>query len=177
MKVKMSYLSGLLYASKNVWCALIGRRNDVSKYYWFSVFYYLDVWLNALTYGHPDVTVSGRTGFYNLLYNRKVGCKDLGWIASLIRSKNRVIRMYWKLMMRIIDSTFEPIDGEAHCYQAYENHMKTFRKQYGDRQATKIVFDKGRMMFLGTLLIVSSLACIIIYPVTHWIINPKRSIR
>jgi len=55
---------------------------------------------NAIAGGNPDATISARTGYF-------------------ARVEETPFRPYWKLMERIIDFTFLPIDGPDHCYNAY----------------------------------------------------------
>jgi hypothetical protein len=55
---------------------------------------------NAIAGGDPDVTISARTGYYARVADTK-------------------FRFYWKLMERVIDFTFLPIDGPEHSYNSY----------------------------------------------------------
>lgn len=171
-KDKENYFKGLMYAWLVFWYALSNKGNVKGSKYWFDLFYYGDTLLNALTGGNPDVTVSGRTGYYNLIYRKK--CMDNKYY--LVRKNYNAIwlKHFWGWMMWIIDTTFEPIDGENHCYQAYEGHIEEFRTKYGGREAAKIVFDRGNNLFLGSLLIFSSMVCILIYPFLRWVISKDK---
>ena len=55
---------------------------------------------NAAVGGHADVSISAR-----------IGEKNLG------NEKNR----FWSICERIVDTTFYPVDGKNHSYEAYVN--------------------------------------------------------
>jgi hypothetical protein len=55
----------------------------------------IDQLANAIGGGNPDCTISART---HVLHGR-----------------------YWRLVERVIDYAFFPVDGEGHCRQAFEN--------------------------------------------------------
>jgi hypothetical protein len=55
---------------------------------------------NVIAGGHPDVTVSARTGYF----------------ANVKRTH---LRPWWLCMESIIDFAFKPVDGPGHCYEAY----------------------------------------------------------
>ncbi|WP_226864807.1 hypothetical protein [Microbulbifer taiwanensis] len=55
---------------------------------------------NAIAGGNPDATISARTGYF----------------ARVVETP---FRPYWKLMEKVINFTFRPIDGSDHCYEAY----------------------------------------------------------
>lgn len=55
---------------------------------------------NALAKGNPDNTISARIGYFNY-------------------SQNKLNSRYWKLLEKIVNFTFRPIDGADHCFQAY----------------------------------------------------------
>jgi len=55
---------------------------------------------NAIAGGHPDITISARTGYFS-------------------RVKKTKFRMWWRTLESVIDFTFLPIDGANHCYQSY----------------------------------------------------------
>lgn len=69
------------------------------KQYIFNLLMAIDQLGNAIAGGDPDVSVSGRIG-YNSFTTKH-------W--------------YWKLMERIVDNTFEPVDVPKHCYTTYLN--------------------------------------------------------
>lgn len=54
---------------------------------------------NAIAGGNPDVTVSGRVGYHSVKTNNN----------------------FWKSLEKIIDFTFEPIDGRHHCLKTALN--------------------------------------------------------
>ena len=84
---------------------------------------------NTIAGGNPDNTISSRVGFYN--QHNKSGTKA-PW--------------QWRVFEKIINFTFYPIDGEAHCHEAYHN-------------------DAGEAFDLHTKnIIVALLAAIIIIP-------------
>lgn len=72
-------------------------RGGTYKGYVWAVFIGLDQLGNALTGGHPDVTVSARLGY--LSQNTK-------WAQ-------------WKAMRKMVDWAFEPVDGPGHCLSAW----------------------------------------------------------
>lgn len=57
----------------------------------------LDQLGNSITGGNPDVTISARVGGHSLMGYSK----------------------YWKVLERVIDFTFEPIDGKNHCLESF----------------------------------------------------------
>jgi hypothetical protein len=70
--------------------------------YWLNVLIAIDQLGNAIAGGNPDNTISGRVGFF---------------ASDLHISK---IKGYWKGLERIIDFTFEPIQGPGHCFRAWQ---------------------------------------------------------
>lgn len=152
---KENYFKSLYRSIVVLWSVIqggYGYRLEEGDGHLFRVLYHIDLLLNVLTGGNPQVTVSGRVGYYNL---------------KQFKYKFKPLKWYWSLMRRIIDSTFEPVDGEQHCFNAYEMHIKEFKEDYGGREACKIIFDKGSVVFLSLLLILTSIACLFIYPLTH----------
>jgi hypothetical protein len=85
---------------------------------------------NAIAGGDPDVTVSSRVGFH--AYSQ----------ASI----------YWRTMERIIDFTFEPIDGKNHCFKS------TLKDNDKDLNVTSLP-----MFFI--LAVIATLTCIVIAPI------------
>ena len=77
------------------------RPNDKKLPYWFNVFIAIDQLGNALAAGNPDNTISARVGYF---------------ASDNFESK---IKLYWKTLERIIDATFEPIQGPRHCFHAW----------------------------------------------------------
>jgi hypothetical protein len=69
--------------------------------YWFSVLVAIDQLGNAIADGNPDNTISARVGYF---------------ASNEHKSK---IKSYWKALERIIDFTFEPIQGPGHCHNAW----------------------------------------------------------
>jgi hypothetical protein len=69
--------------------------------YWFSVLVAIDQLGNALADGNPDNTISARVGYF---------------ASNEYKSK---IKPYWRTLERIIDFTFEPIQGPCHCRNAW----------------------------------------------------------
>ncbi len=57
---------------------------------------------NVLAGGNPDNTISARVGYF-----ANFGVRRYRW--------------YWKILEKIIDITFYPLDGKRHCLQAYYN--------------------------------------------------------
>ena len=69
--------------------------------YWFNVLVAIDQLGNAIADGNPDNTISARVGYF----------------ASDEHKSN--IKAYWKAQERIIDFTFEPVQGPGHCRRAW----------------------------------------------------------
>lgn len=69
------------------------------KDYLLNVLTGIDQLGNAISGGDPDVTVSGRIGYHSLKSNTR----------------------FWRMMERIVDWTFEPVDGPLHCYTTFKN--------------------------------------------------------
>lgn len=80
---------------------------------------------NALTGGNPLTTISGRTGFYSIARNNP----------------------YWKMLEKIINFSFYPIEGKDHCYRAW-----VYEKEWEHRRGN----DVG-LFFLSLVVI---LACL-----------------
>ena len=57
---------------------------------------------NAITGGNPDNTISARAAHFSRFSDSK-------------------FKHYWKIIEKIIDLTFEPVDGENHCLKSYHN--------------------------------------------------------
>lgn len=57
---------------------------------------------NAITGGNPDNTISARAAYFSRFADTKM-------------------KHYWKLMEKVIDLTFEPVDGKEHCLKSYHN--------------------------------------------------------
>src|SRR5512132_3657047 len=79
------------------------NQHEVEKMpYWLNVLIAIDQLGNAIAGGNPDNTISGRVGFF----------------ASADHASK--INSYWKTLERIIDFTFEPLQGPGHCYRAWK---------------------------------------------------------
>ena len=79
------------------------NQHDVEKMpYWLNVLVAIDQLGNAIAGGNPDNTISGRVGFF----------------ASDDHPSK--IKSYWKALERIINFTFEPLQGPNHCYYAWK---------------------------------------------------------
>lgn len=80
----------------------------------------LDQLGNTIAGGHPDITVSARTGYF----------------ANI---KQTTLRPWWLLMEAIIDFAFRPIDGPRHCYKAYKSDEKENKHREGSDIARAIL--------------------------------------
>lgn len=98
------------------------------------LFISIDQFGNALAGGNPDNTISARVGYYNHHYYES---DKVPW--------------YWSLFERIIDTTFYPVDGLAHCHEAYHNDAG----EVFDNRVTNIM-----IAFAATLVIIPS--CVLI---------------
>jgi hypothetical protein len=92
---------------------------------------------NALCGGNAKTTVSGRTGFYTFT------------------KKNP----YWKLMAKIIDFTFYPVDGPNHCYIAWK-----YEKNLNHRRGN----DIGLTFLSLIILLTCPIICIFTYGSRLW---------
>lgn len=81
-------------------------KNEVEKKQgWFmNILVALDQLGNALSRGNPDNTISARIGYFN-------------YGANFFDSS------YWKVIEKIVNFTFKPIDGIDHCKMAYYSDM------------------------------------------------------
>jgi len=79
---------------------------------------------NALAGGHPDATISARVGYFSANAKRFL--------------------QYWKALESVINFAFFPIDGEKHCYNAWQKDRDE-RFQHGN--------DLARI-FLGIIIFV-----------------------
>jgi len=70
--------------------------------YWLNILVAIDQLGNAIADGNPDNTISARVGHF---------------ASHKYQSK---IKVYWKTLERIINSTFAPIQGPDHCYKAWQ---------------------------------------------------------
>jgi len=76
-------------------------RNDQKMPYWFNLLVAIDQLGNTIADGNPDNTISARVGYF-----------------ASDEHKSR-LKAYWKMLERIIDFTFEPIQGPGHCHNAW----------------------------------------------------------
>ncbi|SEA35568.1 hypothetical protein [Microbulbifer marinus] len=56
---------------------------------------------NAIAGGNPDATISARTGYF-------------------ANKHETPLRPWWKAMEKVIDFTFEPLEGRGHCLRSFE---------------------------------------------------------
>ena len=68
---------------------------------------------NAICGGNPDVTISARTGYF-----ANIGSTRL--------------KVWWKLMEKIINFAFHPLDGPNHCLNAYHSDNESGQKEGSD---------------------------------------------
>ncbi|WP_237058059.1 hypothetical protein [Microbulbifer sediminum] len=64
---------------------------------------------NAIAGGNPDATISARVGYFAGHHEQPL------W-------------PYWRLLERVIDFTFLPIDGPRHCHFAYLKDRQQMRE-------------------------------------------------
>ncbi|MBD0403703.1 hypothetical protein [Flammeovirga sp. EKP202] len=77
----------------------MSSNNSFQKYI-FHILVSLDQLGNTIAGGNPDNTISARVGYANTFDKPKY---------------------YWKTFQTIINFTFYPVDGKAHCLEAYKN--------------------------------------------------------
>lgn len=70
--------------------------------YLLSVFIAVDRLVNVLACGHINATVSARVGYF----------------AKVAREEGQGRGRYWRIMEKLIDFAFLPVDGPNHCYNA-----------------------------------------------------------
>lgn len=144
MKDKLSWWPvAMVYATWRVFLALVYARPHTPSYF-ANLFYFVDIWMNALCGGNPLVTVSARTGYYSKYY----GVRE-NFTAS-----------FWRYCERCVNWAFKPIDGIDHCAQASEWAEVVLRDQYGN--AAHI--HHGPMVLFIMLGPIVTLSCIILGP-------------
>lgn len=99
---------------------------------------------NALSGGSHMNTVSGRVG------------------SKVLTSAHP----FWRFLERVIDKTFEPIDGEAHCYRAFIWEAERI-EHIEHRRAN----DAG----LVVLSVLSVVSCALLFPIIRVIALFKKS--
>ncbi len=70
-----------------------------------NIFISIDQLGNVIAGGYADNTISARIGYYNNHYF----------------PDRSLVPFYWKILEKIIDFTFRPVDGPNHCHEAYHN--------------------------------------------------------
>ncbi|OJJ17041.1 hypothetical protein BKI52_30465 [marine bacterium AO1-C] len=78
-------------------------KNKIGGYL-FNLLLSADQFGNAVTGGDPDNTISAKVGYY--CYHR---------------TPNESAPWQWRVFRAIIDAAFYPVDGPAHCHQAYHS--------------------------------------------------------
>lgn len=81
--------------------------------YFKNIFSTIDQLGNALGGGNSDVTISARIGYFS---NRG-------------QSK---LQLWWRMMEKVINFTFEPLDGLGHCLQSYNNDNESKHEEGND---------------------------------------------
>lgn len=109
------------------------NKHSLVWQYMSHLFISIDQLGNALAGGNPDNTISARVGYYNHHYYQN----KVPW--------------YWSLFERIIDTAFYPVDGPAHCHEAYHNDAG----EVFDNRVTNVL-----IAFSATLVIIPS--CVLI---------------
>ncbi len=89
---------------------------------------------NALSGGSHLNTVSGRVG------------------SKVITSAHP----FWQFIEKVIDKTFEPVDGEEHCYRAalFEADHENFKEH-----------RRGNDVGLAVLSVLSVVSCALLFPI------------
>ena len=84
------------------------NSNDPYRNWPHAVLIAIDQLGNAIAGGHPVTTISARVGYFSV--NAEKG------------------KFYWKNLERIINFAFFPVDGDNHCYKAWqEDRYELFR--------------------------------------------------
>lgn len=141
-KWKYNYLRAVIYSAWKLFLALAGARKHYKNYF-VNVFYFADIFLNAVSGGHPDVTVSARTGRYAYYYGDRKNFA--GW--------------FWRTLETIINKTFEPLDGPDHCYQAWQWTLDNIE----DKRGEPVRLRQGPAIVFIPLMVVSTVACFFLF--------------
>lgn len=97
---------------------------------------------NAVAGGNPDVTISGRIGYYS-------------------HHAHSSVRWFWIILEFIVDATFYPLDGKGHCHTAY--HLDE-DENYNPKQ-------NPIMLFILSLITVGSCLILFWINYTLWLIG------
>jgi len=81
---------------------------------------------NAIAGGHPVTTISARVGYFSV--NAQKG------------------KFFWKILERIINFAFYPVDGDNHCYKAWKK----------DRQELFRIGSDLTRIFLSIIILVAT---------------------
>lgn len=98
----------------------LGMERGERESYILRVLISIDQLGNTIAGGHPDVTISARTGYFANV--EKTG-----------------LRVWWRCMEKIIDFSFRPIDGPRHCYRAYKKDKDEGKHREGSDLARALL--------------------------------------
>lgn len=85
------------------------NRSDTYQNWPHAVLIAIDRLGNAIAGGHQSSTISARVGFFS--------------------EYAKVARWYWRALEFIINLAFYPVDGENHCYKAWQaDHLGLYRQ-------------------------------------------------
>ena len=112
----------------------------------YNIFVSIDQLGNAMAGGNPDNTISARVGFLN---HEETEIK-----------LNKVSKKWWRLLQKVIDFTFYPIDGKGHCRMAYYSNSGHKFSEENDEQSNGK--PNWRLAFLSFFVLISCLPLFIL---------------
>ena len=117
---------------KNLWFAFVVTFQTQS---FRDLLLNIDRFGNAFCGGHYKLTVSGRVGYFAFTKGNT----------------------YWRVLQKVIDNAFYPLDGERHCFKAYK-----WEKSQDYR--------RGNDVALAALSVVVFVMCLLLAPVI-WLLS------
>lgn len=153
---------GFIWSIYKVILALF-NINKTQKTYGVNLAYYIDIAGNALTGGHPDVTVSARVGYYAKYY------ADILYDSKWEKLKYAFYKKFWQVCEKVINETFRPVDGSNHCYNAY----LTTKNDITDYWGRPVSLQKGLFLPLLLLLPIVVVICLVLMPIIYLVGKTK----
>lgn len=117
-------------------CSIIVENKEYrKKISWvMGILISIDQFGNAIARGNPDSTISARIGYNN-------------------RPNGGISTKYWRTLEKVVDITFEPIDGPRHCLEAY----------YSDRHEDFTAYEIVKLIPKIILAVIVGVSCIPIF--------------
>lgn len=146
--------------------------------YFVNLFYYLDILGNALSGGHPYVTISARVGRYSRQYGNPTNLdNDVPFLTRLKvwlitwkwPTKVELKKALWLLCQDRIDRAFYPVDGKGHCSQA----TLWAETVLVDPRGNPIHIQQGTIGYMVILLPIVVILCFLLQPLI-WLATKLR---